>query len=202
MQTFEVEIKFRAHDITKLEQQLQPFGGTKFGEQVTEFDSFFQHPCRDFVQTDECLRLRNRVLPDGTSKHSLTYKGPKIDALTKTRQEIELPVTEPEHWESLLLALGFHKKASVHKFRRRQKLVVNNRHIGIVLDTLPALPEASRTFIELETLATEDELEECRTQILGIAEQLGLNEPIRDSYLQLVSEFLEGTKNCVSIKIS
>ena len=186
MQTFEVEVKFRVDDITKLERQLQQIGGTKFGGQSTEFDSFFLHPSRDFVQTDECLRLRNRVLSDGTSEHSLTYKGPKIDALTKTRQEIEIPITEPEHWEGLLLALGFRKTASIHKFRRRQKLVVNHRHIGIVLDTLPALPESSRTFVEMETLATEEELEECRALILSIAEQLGLNEPIRDSYLKLV----------------
>ena len=188
MKTFEVEIKFRVTDIAELEHQLQQLGGTKFGEQITEFDTFFQHPCRNFVQTDECLRLRNRVLPDGTAEYSITYKGPKIDALLKTRQEIEIPIAEPEHWEDLLIALGFCKSASVHKFRRRQTLVVNHRDIGVVLDTLPALPEGSRTFVELETLATEAELEECRALILGIAEQLGLSEPIRDSYLKLVSQ--------------
>jgi adenylate cyclase class 2 len=153
-----------------------------------ESDLFFQHPCRDVVQTDEALRLRKRELPDGTFEHSLTYKGPKLDTRTKTRQEIELPVTEPEQWESLLTALGFNKLASVQKFRRQTKLIVNHRHVEITLDTLPALPEASRTFLEVETLATAEGLEECRSLILDIAEQLELGEQIRDSYLKLVQD--------------
>jgi len=118
----------------------------------------------------------------------LTYKGPKIDTSTKTRQEIEIPITDPEQWERLLATLGFSKFASVQKFRRRLKLTLNHRHIGIVLDTLPALPEPSRRFLEVETLATAEDLDECRTLILDIAEQLGLSKPIRDSYLKLVRE--------------
>ena len=189
MSTFEVEIKFRIDDAQELERRLQQrFGNVEFGEQVTESDSFFQHPCRNFRQTDEALRLRERLFSDGTSEHSLTYKGPKIDASTKTRQEIEMPITEPEQWESLLTALGFSKFASVQKFRRRLKLTVNRRHIGIVLDTLPALPESGRCFLEVETLATAEDLEECRALILDIAEQLELSEPIQDSYFKLVLE--------------
>jgi len=183
---FEVEIKFRIESITELEHRLQQFGGAQFGEEVTESDSFFQHPCRDFVQTDECLRLRNRQFSDGMSEQSLTYKGPKIDTNTKTRQEIEIPVAEPERWESLLVALGFCPLASVQKLRRRMKLTVNHRHVEMTLDTLPALPEPHRHFVELETLATEAELEECRSLIFDIAGQLGLEEPILDSYLKLV----------------
>ena len=186
MSTFEVEMKFRAEDVSELERKLQRIGGTSFSEPVMESDSFFLHPCRNFVETDECLRLRQRELPVGTSEHSLTYKGPKIDAITKTRQEIEISITEPERWESLLIALGFRKSASVQKFRRRQGLTVQNRHVEIVFDTLPALPESSRQFIEMEILAPAEEVEECRNLILDLAEQLGLNEPIRESYLKLV----------------
>jgi len=185
--TFEVEIKFRIENAQELERRLQQqFGDVQFGGQVAESDSFFQHPCRNFEQTDEALRLRKREFSDGTSEHSLTYKGPKIDTSTKTRQEIEMPITELEQWECLLDALGFSKFASVQKFRRRLKLTVNHRHIGIVLDTLPALPESGRHFLEVETLATAEDLDECRALILDIAEQLGLSEPIRDSYLKLV----------------
>jgi len=189
MSTFEVEIKFRAGDvrIAEWERQLQQhFGGSGFGEQVTESDSFFQHPCRNFVQTDECLRMRNCIFSDGTSQYSLTYKGPKIDTSTKTRQEIEVQITEPERWESLLKALGFCNVASVRKFRRRMTLTVNHRHVDVLFDTLPDLPESAQQFIEMETMATEEEVEECRSLLLGIADQLGLCEPIRDSYLKLV----------------
>ena len=194
MKTFEVENKFRINDAAKVERRLQQrFGNVGFGESVMESDSFFQHPHRDFVQTDEALRLRTRELADGTSEHSLTYKGPKIDTSTKSRREIEIPIKEPEQWESLLVALGFRKWASVQKFRKRTKLVVNHRHIEIVLDTLPVLPESGRTFLEVETLATAEDLEECRSLILDIAEQLELGEPIRESYLQLVQSCAHGS---------
>ena len=187
MNTFEVEIKFRVENVSKFEDKLQQLGGAGFGEPVTEFDSFFQHPCRNFVQTDECLRLRKRVFADGTSDHSLTYKGPKVDASTKTRQEIEIPVSEPERWKCLLTALGFYQAASIHKLRRRQSLTVNHRRIDVVIDVLPALPESDRNFVEMETMATKEEIDECRNTIFGIADQLGLSNPIRDSYLKLVS---------------
>jgi len=189
MNTFEVEIKFHVSDagIAELERQLQQrFGGSEFGEPITESDSFFQHPYRNFAQTDECLRLRHRCFADGAAEYSLTYKGPKIDANTKTRHEIEISITEPERVKSLLAALGFCNVASVRKFRRRMALTLEHREVSIVFDTLPDLPESARQFIEMETIATEQEINECRVLILGIAEQLGLSEPIRDSYLKLV----------------
>ena len=187
MSTFEVEIKFRVNDRAELERQLQQrFGHSEFRKPVTESDSFFQHPCRNFVETDECLRLRKRTISEGTSEHFLTYKGPKIDPQTKTRQEIEMLITEPERWETLLVALGFHKSASVQKLRRRLELTIEQRHVEITLDMLPDLPESNRLFLEIETLATEEEVEVCRSLILGLAAQLGLSEPIRHSYLHLV----------------
>jgi adenylate cyclase class 2 len=186
MITFEVEIKFRVENTVELERKLLQLGGTGFGEPIAEFDTFFQHPCRDFAQTDECLRLRNRVLPDGMSEHSLTFKGPKIDSNTKTRREIEISVVEPEHWESLLAVLGFHKCATVEKFRRRQQLTIDHRRIDLVHDTLPALPKPLRQFVEIEMMASEEEVDECRIQILDIAKQLGLSHSIRESYLKLV----------------
>ena len=187
MSTFEVEIKFRIDNVQEVERRLRRrFGDVEFGEPVAEIDTFFRHPCRDFEQTDEALRLRNREFSVGMSEHSLTYKGPKIDPIMKTRQEIEIPVTEPEHWERLLTALGFRRFALVQKFRRRMKLTVNRRHIEIVLDTLPMLAESCRTFLELETLAAAGDLEECRALILGLADQLELGEPIQDSYLKMV----------------
>jgi adenylate cyclase class 2 len=195
MNTFEVEIKFRVKDTAKLERRLQKqFGTSEFGEQVTESDFFFQHPRRNFVKTDECLRLRIRTFSDGTSEHFLTYKGPKNDPLTKTRQEIELPITEPERWESLLAALSFHKSASVQKLRRRLELTVEKRRIEITLDTLLGLPESARTFLEIETIAVPEELDECRSLILKLAEQLGLSKPIRNSYLNLVQKHERQTK--------
>ncbi|MCL2005069.1 MAG: class IV adenylate cyclase [Planctomycetaceae bacterium] len=186
MSLFEVEIKFQLHCLADFERQLQQLTNVPFGEQVAESDVFYQHPCRDFTQTDECLRLRSRLLPYGTAEYSLTYKGPKLDSNTKTRREVEIPITVPELVENMLTALGFQEFACVRKTRRRLALAMNNRAVEIVFDTLPALPESRRYFVEIETLAGEQDLAECRALVLDIAQRLGLTEPIRDSYLKLV----------------
>ena len=54
-----------------------------------ETDRYFNAPDRDFARTDEALRLRQ-----AGRLNILTYKGPKLDALSKTRSEIEAPLAE------------------------------------------------------------------------------------------------------------
>jgi adenylate cyclase class 2 len=151
---------------------------------VEEIDWFFAHPCKDFRESDECLRLRLRIFPNGEEERFLTYKGPKIDVQTKTRKEIEVPVFDPVKTESLLEAVGFRKTAMVRKYRQRTETVVEGRDIEITLDILPDLPE-QQTFAELETLAAESDWESSKELILSIAAELGLTESIRTSYLQL-----------------
>lgn len=84
---FEVEMKFRVQNIVEFITILAQKYSAHFDPEVIETDLFFQHPVRDFAKTDECLRLRCRH-----NELMITYKGAKIDSLTKTREEIELPL--------------------------------------------------------------------------------------------------------------
>ena len=84
---YEVELKFPVADPQSLANKLTAMGATILPAQE-EVDLYFAHPSRDFVQTDEALRLRRKG-----DANCITYKGPKIDATTKTRREIELPLT-------------------------------------------------------------------------------------------------------------
>ncbi|MDR0522636.1 MAG: class IV adenylate cyclase [Planctomycetaceae bacterium] len=188
MNLFEVEIKFQVEDTAELERQLRDFGFPEFGRQVKETDTFFRHPVRDFAETDECLRLRKRKYADRKPEFYLTYKGPKIDTETKTRQEIEMPVEDPQTLESILTVLGFIPAAKIAKFRRRAATTVEGRLIEAVLDELPDLPLEKQFFIELETLAGEHEVAMCRQLLRNIAAELGLKESIRTSYLRLIQE--------------
>ena len=103
--TYEVEQKFPVADMAALESKLESLGAT-IAEPHGEIDLYFAHPGRNFAETDEALRIRRK----GASNY-ITYKGPKIDRTTKTRQEIELPLPPgddaPEAWVGLLAALGF-----------------------------------------------------------------------------------------------
>jgi adenylate cyclase class 2 len=183
--TYEVEIKFRVLNLPDLVEHLQHFG-CELGAAVEERDWFYQHPQRDFTQTDECLRLRHRLMPDGSEEKSLTYKGPRIDQETKTRRELEIRILVGDSWEEMLEVLGFSVKASIRKFRRYGELRYSEHQLGICVDCLPEL--GSETFVELETFASEADLAEKRALVIEVSKELGLTESIQTSYLGLLTQ--------------
>lgn len=144
-------------------------------------DTYFQHPCRDFSETDEALRIRIRRF-DGHFEAFLTYKGPKIDPNSKTRREVEVPITDPDKHVEILESLGFKEVLTIEK--RREKYYVD-KGIMIDLDDVEGLGK----FIEIEALAEREEVVEESVKILReILESLGVERFERRSYLELMLE--------------
>src|SRR5437899_1310443 len=112
----EVEAKFRCPDQSALTARLVQLKAVEIGSRTDE-DHYFNAPDRDFARTDEALRLR-RI----GDENFVTYKGPRIDAQTKTRKEIEIPIARggeaAEHFCQLLMDLGYRPTAVVRKQRR------------------------------------------------------------------------------------
>ena len=179
---YEVEMKFRIASPSDFERKLETFG-VVLEPAVEEFDQFYRHPARDFAKTDEGLRIRRRVFADGSEERFLTYKGPKIDPLTKTRKEIEIPLEVDQPWHDVLTALDFQPAAVVVKTRRRGTLEENGRSFDIVLDQLPEFG----FFTELETIASEADKDAARQALLVLAAKLGLDESIRMGYLEMLT---------------
>lgn len=182
---YEVEIKVRAdHDTVR--DSLESVGGTHV-ESVEQTDLYYDAPDRDFAQTDEALRVReersatNRSGGDdtGTIDTRLTYKGPLVDSDSKTRQEAETAVVDPEELRDILDGLGYDPAATVQK--ERERYTVDG--ITVTLDTVEGLGE----FVEAE-LETEDDIDSARNRILSLLTDLGLDtdEQIRTSYLGLL----------------
>jgi adenylate cyclase class 2 len=157
--------------------------GSPPGEPACEEDCYYRHPARDFARTDEALRIR-RV----GSARRITYKGPKLDATTKTRLEIELPLAqEPEGagtWEGLLDALGFTPVAVVRKRRRKAHVPIGDVPIEVSLDEVEELG----TFVELEVVAGAGRMESAKALLAELAVRLGLAGSERRSYLELLLE--------------
>ncbi len=178
--TFEVEQKFPVADVAAVERRLLDLGA-EFDETIRQADRYFNHPCRDFAQTDEALRIR-QVGP----RNYITFKGPKIDTTTKTRREIELRLgegeAEAEAWQQLLLALGFSPVACVRKLRRKCVLSWQGAEVEIALDDVDEVGQ----FVELELTADDETLNAARERIVSLASHLGLVHPERRSYLELL----------------
>ena len=170
----EVEIKIPLSDseVKRVKEILDSIG--QFIEKKVEKDTYFNHPCRDFMKTDEALRVRK-----ARDSIRLTYKGPKIDQETKTREEIDLEVSH-EDIELLLKKLGFKVAGYVEKVRE----IYSVDEAIICVDDVSGLGK----FIEVEIYS--DNLENAKSRIFEILTRLGLdrNKSIRKSYLEMVFE--------------
>jgi len=108
----EVEAKAHLPEPERVIPQIIELGGREIYFTVQR-DTYYRHPNRDFAQTDEALRIREEQ-----GRSFITYKGPKLDAETKTREELEVPLVDPKDLCALLLRLGFEPVAVVEKRRR------------------------------------------------------------------------------------
>ncbi|HEX5447144.1 MAG TPA: class IV adenylate cyclase [Pirellulales bacterium] len=177
---FEVEQKHRIEDLDRLLARLAELGG-KPGQPQEQVDTYYAHPARDFAQTDEALRIRR-----AGNACFITYKGPKIDQTSKTRRELELPLSgglaEAQEFAQLFELLGFRATAVVAKQRRKTDLDWQGRQVEVVIDQVDRLGQ----FVELELQADEAGLDQARLSLADLAAKLELGPGERRSYLELL----------------
>ena len=177
---FEVEQKFRLIDAQATRARLDALG-VRWSAQQQQVDRYFNHPARDFARTDEALRIR-------TIGHDnfVTYKGPKLDATTKTRREIELPLPAgaeaAAQFGELFETLGFKPVAEVHKCRQPGQLAWHDFAVEIAWDQVEGLGP----FVELELIAEESGLAPAKACLAALAHELDLQQGERRSYLELL----------------
>jgi len=183
---YEVEVKVEAaHDAVR--PVLHELGADALGN-VRQVDTYYDAPHRDFAATDEALRLRRERGPDGGDPSTvLTYKGPLVEAASKTREEVESAVDDGDATEAILSGLGFDPAATVAKDRERFDL----EGFVITLDAVDGLGE----FVEVETdVDREADVERAREGAVDVLRALDLDpdEGIRTSYLGLLLDAPNG----------
>jgi len=174
---YEVELKVRAsHDTVR--DRLDELGAESAGV-VTQIDTYYDAPHRDFAETDEALRIR-RETRDGEASTWVTYKGPLIEEDSKTRREVETGIEDGDRFDDILEALGFSAAAVVEKERERYRL----DGYTVTLDTVAELDE----FVEVEREAPEREVETVREGAADRLRDLDLDpaDQLRTSYLGLL----------------
>lgn len=178
--TYEVEQKFPVSGFAAVQSAAATLGA-EFGPAEHQADRYFNHPGRDFADTDEALRIRS--VGDW---NCVTYKGAKLDAITKTRQEIEIEFAAGSaaagKFAALLTALGFRETAVVQKKRRTAHLTRGAFATEITLDDVQGVGQ----FVELEIVATAEQLDAARQELAALTASLRLTKSERRSYLEML----------------
>jgi len=177
----EVETKLKIEGIEPIEERIKELIGEYKGEK-TEIDLYFDHPNIQILSGGCALRVR-----DANGKYRLTYKGPKKDDETTSRDEIEIGIESAGEMIKILDELGFYEVCEVKKLRKTYLL----NDLIITLDNVDALGE----FIEVEGKASNDrEFEEKKDEIFKLLKKLGLSieEISQRSYLEMLLDGKRG----------
>jgi adenylate cyclase class 2 len=196
---YEVEMKLRA-DHDRVRGQLATMDADHVGT-VTQVDTYYDAPDRDFATTDEAFRVRRETdhagaagggvesdagqtgdADTGEERVLLTYKGPLVDDSSKTREEAETRVADEEALRDILDGLGYDPAATVRKERDRYEVA----GCRVTLDYVADLGE----FVEVEhhDAVAHRDIDRAREAVTDLLVDLGLapGESIQTSYLGLM----------------
>ena len=185
-ESYEVEVKLPINNEKTIEHAILKAGGKRLNSE-NQSDMYYDHPCRSFSQTDESIRIRARepandqpLPPSKYAPIELTYKGPKVDKITKTRLEYTSGINDFNAITSILQHTGFKLVATIKKHR----VFFDIDGITVSIDSV----EGVGTFIEIELIAKgEKEMQGARDRILSLVKHLDLDPKrmVRESYLEL-----------------
>jgi adenylate cyclase class 2 len=171
----EVEVKVKVVD--DVEKLINVLGGVLIGVEE-HVDVYFNHSSRDFKDTDEVLRLRKV-----NSHAELTYKGPRIGSVSKTREELTLVVDSFDTCREILRKLSFIEFIELSKTRKIYRV----DEFKINLDDVRGLGK----YVEVEAEASSiSDVPNVEGKIRRMLEKLGFREEqfIKKSYIELILE--------------
>ncbi len=184
----EIKIPLTREVYMDMDNRLRAIGAERLNQEV-QTDAYYDHPSRHFQDTDEALRVRIRgpsvkdTPHDSTDLPSteLTYKGPKVDTITKTRVELTVRVDDADCMDRILTNLGFSHVATLTK----------RRVFYSVADVIVSLDDVENVglFAEFEnTVCNASAVPSARRHLFRLVERLGLDmsRSIRESYLELL----------------
>ncbi len=171
----EVEVKARVYDPRLMERSIIALGALPIGIEA-QVDTYYSAPYRDFAKTDEALRIRVQ-----DNKCFLTYKGARMDSISKTRKEYEVEVNDADNMGNILSSLNFTPVATIVKKRKKYML----GEFIISLDEVRNLGD----FMEVEVSIRDSTSHEDKVEsIFRLFEKLGISrdDSIRKSYLEMI----------------
>ena len=163
----EIEAKFKVDcgNLGELRVKLESLG-FRYRGLSEEVDYYYSHPCRDFMSSDEALRVR--VTGEGVT---LTYKGPRAPSRFKERLEVNVKVDG--NIGELLEHLGFKRALTVRKLRE----YFEGEGVIVSIDRVEGLG----CFVEVEVKGGGVELIDRVAGVLGVG-----GSRVYETYVELL----------------
>lgn len=174
----EVEVKAKIKSFEEIKEKLAKINAKKTKTEHQE-DRYFNSPLNDFAKTDEALRIR-KIITLNEESIFITYKGPKINTESKTREEIEMNIEDENKCSKIFERLGFTEVRSVIKDREYFQI----KNYEISLDDVKGL----NPYMEIEIVLEDgSDYTEAQNGIFEMFKSLGITDGFeRTSYLELL----------------
>ncbi|MEW2354970.1 class IV adenylate cyclase [Spirillospora sp. NPDC029432] len=165
----EAELKARVRDPDGLRERLRRLAE----EQRSVYrDTYYDRADGSFLR--EGRELRVRVVDRGGARRTvLTYKEPAVDRASGSKPEHETRIDDPEVIDTALRALGAVEYVRLTKHCANYRFTAHGRDM---LATVVTVPELDGAFIELETLASEDELQDALGAVRAVLKELDVTD--------------------------
>ncbi|GAA1979036.1 hypothetical protein GCM10009799_00230 [Nocardiopsis rhodophaea] len=165
----EAELKARVSDVDAVRKELRQ----RAVEEVAVYrDTYYDWPGHELTGQGRELRVRV-VERDGGRRVLLTYKAPPVDEASESKPEYETQAESPEALDAILRGLGFEHLVSLVKHCANFTFTVGARECTA---TLVTVPELDGTFLEVETIVGDDELQDGLATVRRVLGDLGIGD--------------------------
>jgi adenylate cyclase class 2 len=165
----EAELKARVTDPGALRGQLLR---RAYEETSLYRDTYYDLPGQRLTVNDRELRLRVQET-GGVRRAFITYKEPPADSASGSKPEYETAVADPSVVDVILRGLGLDELVSFEKHCANYRFTAKDREM---LATVVTVSEIVGVFLELETLAVEDDLTGALDDLRAVLIELGITE--------------------------
>ena|SRR5580765_2662721 len=180
----EVEVKARLCDPARVRQLL---AGITDGENAVYADHYLDFPDRRLTTAGYEIRLRTVTDDAGAVRSLLTFKEPAVEAVSGSKPEHETFVADPVVVTTLLGALGLVEMIGFEKRCTNYRFTAHGRDLVATVVEVPKLDR--ETFVELETLTTDDDVNAALVVVRRVLGELGVtdDELTTDTYTDEVA---------------
>lgn len=177
----EAELKARLRSPDRVRAALAEWADS---EAATYRDLYYDRPDESLDRAGRELRLRS-IEADGTARHLLTFKETAVDAASGSKPEYESTIGDRSAVDYLLRALGLTPLVELTKHCENFRIVSEGRHF---LATMVRVPEIAGTFLEVETMAADDDVDQALAAVRELLDRLGVsrNELTTELYTDAV----------------